>query len=334
MTETETIRFFIERGGQFHQFHLNAIGNRGNNRVYRMDAAEGVFLVKHYFQDPSDQRDRFAAEHAFYSFLWNLGIRRTPKPIQWLFEERLAIFEFIRGNKPAVADTAMICAAIDFFKELNANNDSPEANRLPEASEARFSLREHLDCVGRRVEALCVIKPGTEIDRAAVEFVNSKMAPALKSVKDRIIRATPPGELVSELSIGGRCISPSDFGFHNSLLHEDGNLRFFDFEYAGWDDPAKTICDFFCQPAVPVDHCHFDRFLTEALQIFPCSDLEKRVNLLMPLYQIKWCCIMLNEFLPSAAARRLFAAGVTEWGKLKSEQLGKAQKLFSTVETS
>jgi tyrosyl-tRNA synthetase len=27
--------------------------------------------------------------------------------------------------------------------------------------------------------------------------------------------------------------------------------RFLDFEYAGWDGPAKLVCDFFCQPALP-----------------------------------------------------------------------------------
>ena len=39
-------------------------------------------------------------------------------------------------------------------------------------------------------------------------------------------------------------ISPSDFGFHNALRTNTGPV-FFDFEFSGWDDPAKTIIDFF-----------------------------------------------------------------------------------------
>ena len=35
------------------------------------------------------------------------------------------------------------------------------------------------------------------------------------------------------------------------LAGRDGRLWFIDFEYAGWDDPAKTVCDFFCQPGLP-----------------------------------------------------------------------------------
>ena len=48
-----------------------------------------------------------------------------------------------------------------------------------------------------------------------------------------------------ELEEDEKIISPSDFGLHNAKLGEDGKLAFFDFEYAGWDDPAKTIADFF-----------------------------------------------------------------------------------------
>ena len=56
------------------------------------------------------------------------------------------------------------------------------------------------------------------------------------------------------------CLSPSDFGFHNALLDDEGKLTFLDFEYAGRDDPAKLVSDFFCQPEVPVPlslHAHF-----------------------------------------------------------------------------
>jgi len=37
--------------------------------------------------------------------------------------------------------------------------------------------------------------------------------------------------------------------------------------------------------------------------------LVDRAALLLPAYQIKWCCIMLNDFVRSEQARREFAAG-------------------------
>src|SRR5258708_29751946 len=41
------------------------------------------------------------------------------------------------------------------------------------------------------------------------------------------------------------------FGFHNALLRPSQELCFLDFEYAGHDDPAKMVGDFFSQPAIP-----------------------------------------------------------------------------------
>ena len=40
------------------------------------------------------------------------------------------------------------------------------------------------------------------------------------------------------------CVSPSDFGFQNTLISKN-IVYFIDFEYAGLDDPVKCILDFF-----------------------------------------------------------------------------------------
>ena len=40
-----------------------------------------------------------------------------------------------------------------------------------------------------------------------------------------------------------RCISPSDFGLHNAI-RTAADIRFIDFEFAGWDDPAKALVNF------------------------------------------------------------------------------------------
>jgi hypothetical protein len=110
---------------------------------------------------------------------------------------------------------------------------------------------------------------------------------------------TPPEE---------RCLSPSDFGFHNALLQADGTLKFFDFEYAGWDDPAKTVCDFLCQPALPIPPESYERCVAGLLDFLPNREgVRMRIELLLPVYQIKWICIMLNEFRPVGHRRRGFA---------------------------
>jgi hypothetical protein len=121
-----------------------------------------------------------------------------------------------------------------------------------------------------------------------------------------------------------RCLSPSDFGFHNALLTADG-LKFFDFEYAGWDDPAKLCCDFFCQPQLPVALTHWELFVNGLAVALGAKDLPARARLLVPAYQIKWCCIMLNEFLRGEQSRREFALGGGAAEERKRIQLDKAQ---------
>ena len=48
-----------------------------------------------------------------------------------------------------------------------------------------------------------------------------------------------------------RVLSPSDFGFHNALRRPDGTIVFVDFEYFGWDDPAKMMADAMLHPGNP-----------------------------------------------------------------------------------
>ena len=126
-----------------------------------------------------------------------------------------------------------------------------------------------------------------------------------------------------------RCLSPSDFGFHNAILAADGRLRFFDFEYAGWDDPAKLICDFFCQPELSVNQEHW-KFFVEQLILAVSADaaLRDRALLLLPAYRVKWCCIILNEFLGAGRDRRTFSMGEESAASRKSIQLNKARRLL------
>jgi hypothetical protein len=137
--------------------------------------------------------------------------------------------------------------------------------------------------------------------------------------------------LDAPLPIAARVLSPSDFGFHNCLATASG-LRFIDFEYAGWDDPAKTVCDFFCQPAVPVPGEHFERFLAAVISATGDAGIRGRVALLLPVYELKWCCIMLNEFLPVGDDRRSFARADESHDMRHLKQLQKVEAALTRLD--
>jgi hypothetical protein len=319
----------LESAGVAGEFSVRRIPGGANNQVFRVDLPERALLLKSYFRHPNDPRDRLGAEFGFARFAWHNGIRSIPQPIACDRDRLLGLFEFVDGRRlaPAEVDADSVAQAIDFLRELNLHRGRPEAGALSEGSEAFFSTRDHVHCVDRRVARLLEIEPSTELDRAADAFVRDELAGAWDRVRGDVCRMAgddPP------IPVADRCLSPSDFGYHNALREAGGRLRFLDFEYAGWDDPAKVVCDFFCQPAVPVPMAHFDAFAEAAAALAPDPDRHlERFFALLPAYRVKWCCIMLNDFLPVGRDRRRFADDDAARESRKSEQLRKARAALS-----
>src|SRR5205814_4733466 len=95
-----------------------------------------------------------------------------------------------------------------------------------------------------------------------------------------------------EISREARTLSPSDFGFHNMLRRPNGELAFLDFEYFGWDDPAKTVSDFILHPGMELPHSLKQQFFAGALAVFSGSPkIEARVRAVYPLFALKWATI-------------------------------------------
>jgi len=288
---------------------LSRLAGGKNNQVYRVDTGmERPLVLKRYFIDARDQRDRLGAEWNFLSAAWSRGIRCIPEPLAYDATAHAALYGFVEGRKLTAAEVASahVDTAIDFVLAVNAR---PRAELAP-ASEACFSLSEHIATVERRVARLAALDPGAPHARDARLFVSSRLKPAWEAVKSRLaVEASQAGLAMHDrLSPADCCLSPSDFGFHNALVDEAGRLSFLDFEYAGRDDPAKLVSDFFCQPdiAVPLAyHAAFIARLADGLMLEAKG--RARCRLLLDAYRIKWTCIILNDFLPLGDARRTFA---------------------------
>jgi hypothetical protein len=307
----------------------------GNNRVFIIHANGRRLIAKWYFSHPSDSRNRLRAEYTFLDYAHHLGLTCVPKPLACLPDERMALYEFIDGSKfqPDGVATHHIGDAIKFFLRLNGPERRRMKDTLPDASEAYFSITTQISAIQRRIARLSDIIPATPVDEAAMHFIN-RLRRAFDSTAVCIAETAGNSDIDVDAVLADefRCISPSDFGFHNALLGPDGKLYFLDFEYAGWDDPAKMACDFFCQPAVPVDERHFDDFLKRVMAFSsdPAS-LITRARIMLPLFRMKWCCIVLNEFLPESAQRRRFADPSADPEECKRVQLSKANRLLDAI---
>ena len=306
----------------------------GNNRIYRVDTTAGVFAAKQYFRHEGDARDRLAAEYAFLTYASGAAPGATARPFACNPQSDIALYEFVHG-RPLRHDEVgkpHVDAAIRLFRALNAPAARAGA-QLPVASEACFSLAGHVDLIRGRIDRLLEVAPRSDLDGEALEFFR-RLDAFWRDFAGRLREDAAHAGIAFDASLAPeqRCISPSDFGFHNALATADGGIRFVDFEYAGWDDPAKTAGDFFAQLALPAPPGLFAHFVAEITRDFPdAAQLAFRAGLLRPAYQIKWCCIALNVFLPVNLARRRFANPDLDEAALKRTQLAKGKQLFQSI---
>jgi hypothetical protein len=309
---------------------LAGVDGGRNSRVYRLTAPSGVYAFKTYFRHASDSRARMETEFEGLTFLWKNGERDIPRPIASAREQGCAIYEWIEGPRIPSSEVteADIRSTTAFLVRLAALKSLPGAEALQPASEACFSARALADCLRGRLEPLLARSDHRELSG----FLKKDLKPAIESIcassRERL------GTIFdADLPLAHRTLSPSDFGFHNALRRPDGTIVFLDFEYFGWDDPVKMICDFLLHPGMAVSSAHKRLFARSMLREF--SEAAARIHALYPLFGLKWCLILLNEFLPQHLLRRRFA-GLSE-GELEirqSQQLAKARAMLSLVLTN
>ena len=292
---------------QAQEIKLEPCTTGGNNRVYVATLDARKVVVKQYFRHPADKRDRLQAERAFLDYATRAGITSVPRVIACDVERGIGVYEFIEGRKLAAGeiDSASVREAAAFFLSLNDVACRTSARVLPPASEACFNISDHFAIVDSRLAKFDHVAANDDTGRAAHHFIG-ELRVRWEAIKGEIGRADQARAF--EADVPERCVSPSDFGFHNAIARPAGPLCFLDFEYAGWDDPARMICDFFLQVAVPVPPEFLPAMVTALAPLFGAPRvLAERVARLMLLYHVKWCCLLMGDLHPVTQSRRRFA---------------------------
>lgn len=316
---------------------VNPFKRIGNNRTYTIESSGNRYFAKQFFQNEGDKRDRFNAELAFGWYAEKAAPGFTPHIIIADVENRIVIYEFINGKalqKNQIGEMEVKQAAA-FFCALNNKTSLKFTHSLLPASEACFSIGDHLTLINNRIEQIGLIKPESAEDREALLLVEKIRKTWNRLVEEIHSACTSESlDLNDELIPECRVISTSDFGFHNALINEEGKLTFLDFEYAGWDDPAKMLGDFFGQIQIPVPETFFDYFISLTFSNLPSAEyLIKRAKILYPAFRMKWACIAMNVFLPVHLDRRKFSDPDLDVSELKRIQLTKANHILTFFET-
>lgn len=334
--QNQIITDLLEKAGlRATDFEVNACDKGANNRVLMVKTPEQTVIAKWYFVSADDERERLKTEANFLKYAKHTGIDCIPKLLSCNHDDNVALYSYIAGEKikPDAVSQNDVEQAAAFICALNDKSQLLNANDLPIASGACFSTKDHFSLTDLRLGQLESIVPNYDIDRAALVLIEDLKRLWGELTQKIIRRSDHLGVPLSlELTQDKRCVSPSDFGFHNAIKNADGKIGFIDFEYAGWDDPANMIGNFFYQPAVPVNRLYYEYFISKVTANMQNPEIIRaRAELVRPLIGFKWCCIMLNAFNSKWALRRTFADPESGLINIKTLQLAKSKRAFENI---
>ncbi|PCI42194.1 MAG: aminoglycoside phosphotransferase [Rhodospirillaceae bacterium] len=314
---------------------ITPVHGGGNNRIYKVDCADGLVALKFYPPQDEDPRDRLGQEYDALSFLTANGIGQVPTPLGLSLEHHCAAYQWIDGKRINTVQAKDVDALAGFLAQLQDLRGLDGGENLRPASASCFSFKDVADQLTSRFALLQKVAhdlAGSANDLQA--FLDTKLLPTAEAVLTELTDACERGRLSFDTPLAQKnlALSPSDFGFHNALQGEDGQITFIDFEYFGWDDPVKMISDVMLHPGSNLSPELAIRFRDQIAPIFSHDDavFSLRLRLLYPVFGLIWCAILLNEFLPERWARRE-AAGHSGAEASRTRQLNKAFNLYQRL---
>lgn len=320
--------------------NVSPLGGGRNSQVFLLEPPGREPLVfKRYFVDPRDKRDRQGAEARALRFLEQAGVREAPLLLALDLDRQASMLTYVVGEKIDRISFKDIGHAADFLNRLIRLSHGQAASQagFAPASEAYFSAVEVMENIETRLARLDAAGVACPLCEELAQFLGQGVRPALArhvSACEALL-AKAGMRMDRPIPDEWKILSPSDFGMHNALRRPDGGLSFFDYEYFGWDDPSKTLADFCLHPAMALSEDLQEAFLGSVLPVLEETGYKReRASAMFPLFGLKWCCILLNEFVPKDQARRSFAGHEPSVGRLSAlaRQLDKARSMLDGLD--
>ncbi len=317
-------------GGEVIAWELVQQG--GNSSVYRLSCEDGGrYALKQYPPLSVDPRNRLGVEFGALRFLRDSGETQVPVPVVELNGHNAGVYQWIEGVPPRRYTAADIGDAVSFLDRLHSLTATPGAQRLAYASEAALSYQQIKQQLHERWKRLA---DHAHSNTALQSFLLQHYTPRAQQILDYLDTAVAKsGVFTAPTPREKLTLSPSDFGFHNAIKRLDAGLVYVDFEYFGWDDPAKLIADFLWHPGMKLAGELKQQFVRGVVPLYRDDELSVRLKILYPLSGLRWCLIMLNEFLPDGRAKRQHSGKLKEEyeADMQSAQLSKAEHTLAQV---
>ena len=323
------IAAYVESGLNKEVKAVNKIKGRKNSRVYKIEMDSGQeYAGKLYPDQTFDDRNRLEKEIKAYKFLHKHGIKSVPEVIWSNSNLNFGLFGWIDGtNVNEITDDYVLNAAeiVKLLDELSKHT-----------SYGQFKLATAACLSGQMIEEQIRDRYKTIHEYSNFNIdLNSFLENNFIKTFDKILlhaKKLWPGKFETKLSNDHQLLSPSDFGFHNTLLTKKG-LKFIDFEYFGWDDPVKLTCDFLLHPGMFITDKQKTLWLNRIIDIFSDDNyFYQRLTASYCLYGLCWGLIILNVFFTDhRMGKNVTDVIKSDLEKKQTKQLKKSMKLIDHI---
>ncbi len=267
-----------------------------NNKVFLFNKKNKKIIVKKYKKNFLTKYNRFDTERFFLEFLKRKKIYNVPKIICFDQNEMTNYLTFIDGKQIKKVKKKHLISCLKFLKKINFKTTHINFN-FQDASDACFSIDDHINTCKIRITKLIKKFKNTNTikNKKTLFFLENQIIPSFQKINREANSRFSKTVIRKKLDKNNMILSPSDFGFHNIILKKN-NLFFIDFEYAGWDDPLKLICDFFLNPDYSISKSDKKYFLDSFSHLFKRKFINiDNFRFVLKFHFLKWVCVILNQ---------------------------------------
>ena len=308
---------------------IETISEEGDNFIYRLRTEdEMVFILKHYLADAGNARTRLDTEFNHLTALREVGLTNIPQP--YGKEDSWAVYSYFKGDVNPNPTDDITRQLGQMLIELDNKGEELRRKPIKRAPDARLTLQSYVQILNEKWNAVlqsCQRPDGpkdimlfmlTDFEQMRQDNLNHFHLICKREGFDKDVPLPEKKQI----------FSPTDFGLHNVLKTESGQLAFLDFESSGWDDPARLLADFFYST---------DGTLTQAqkLKIIESftqnrrwdKDFLSRFWAIADLVAVEWVLNILNVLVPEEMSRFQFLNPGVDPKKMIRKRFKKALRM-------
>lgn len=272
--------------------NINKLSGRKNSKVFKIRLFNNkLFLVKKYPDDNHDKISRIERELTAINYLKKFRFTNIPVVYKFDIKLNILIMEFINGQAPKAINNNDLDTSLNFIAKLKSIN--LEKNNYPfYAAESCISFKDLLSQIKYKYQNLL----NEKIPKYIKSYLKKNFWKNYKILLNDKNNQHLKNYYLLKSNNKNKILSPSDFGFHNSIRNSN-KLYFIDFEYFGIDDPVKLVADFILHPGMDISFNKKKYWLNKIFSIFKKDiKFKKRLLFLLPFYCLRWSLIVLNIF--------------------------------------